>query len=79
MCLTNVRSCWLWTNLREKSKSHLVPLTKATENSSSLWFLKFKENMAPSSLLHKVQMAHGQLTVPTKLDFDGLSVSASGT
>lgn len=79
MCLINVRICWLWRNLGAKLKSHLAPLMKATENSSSLWLPRFKEKMAPSGLLHKVDKAHGHLMVAIKLGFDGLSVSESGT
>lgn len=76
--LAKVRICWLWQNLRAKSKSHLALPTKATENSSSLWFLRFKEQTAPSGLLHKFQKVHGHPMIPTKLDFDGLNVSESG-
>lgn len=79
MCLTKVRICWLWQNLRANLKSHLTPPTKATENSFSLWFLRFKEKTAPSGLVHKFQKAHGHPVIPTKLDFDGLSVSESRT
>lgn len=35
--------------------------------------------MTPSGLLHKVQKARGHPTIPIQLDFDGLSVSESGT
>lgn len=41
----------LWQNLRAKLKFCLAPLTKANENSSSLWFLKLKEKMTSSDLL----------------------------
>lgn len=66
------RMCWLWQNRKTKLNSHLVPLTTSTKNSSPLWFLKFKERGALSGLFQK---AHEHLTVPTKLDFDGLNVS----
>ena len=78
MCLTKVRICLLWQHLRAKSKSYIASPTKATKNSSSLWFLRFKEKAAPRSLLHKFQKAHGQPMVPIKLDFNGLSISESG-
>lgn len=78
MCLTKVRICLLWQNLRAKSKSYIAPPTKATKSSPSLWFLRFKEKAAPRSLFHKFQKARGQPVVPIKLDFNGLSISESG-